>query len=175
MGNDATEGVRERTDMNDEATRRVSLWLWVCGRGGIRTHDGLAAIPVFETGRFNHSRTLPSMVDVLRDQYSENAFKIQFVSRPPTCLLPRTLAGVTPDGTFVRSPLLPMRWPSRPQFARSGAFSHTSLSKTLHGVTIDPGTPATSDSMVRPSLMSVERSFIHRGCMQGFLDIPSCI
>lgn len=30
------------------------------GRGGIRTHDGLATIPVFETGRFNHSRTLPN-------------------------------------------------------------------------------------------------------------------
>ena|GEM_PF-3687584 len=32
------------------------------GRGGIRTLDSLAAIPVFETGRFNHSRTLPSLV-----------------------------------------------------------------------------------------------------------------
>jgi hypothetical protein len=29
------------------------------GRGGIRTLDSLATIPVFETGRFNHSRTLP--------------------------------------------------------------------------------------------------------------------
>src|SRR5581483_2852703 len=29
------------------------------GRGGIRTHDGIAAIPVFETSAFNHSATLP--------------------------------------------------------------------------------------------------------------------
>ena len=32
------------------------------GRGGIRTHDTLAGIPVFETGRFNHSRTLPILI-----------------------------------------------------------------------------------------------------------------
>ena len=29
------------------------------GEGGIRTHEGLAALPVFETGPFNHSGTSP--------------------------------------------------------------------------------------------------------------------
>src|ERR1051325_1194062 len=29
------------------------------GRGGIRTHERLAPLPVFETGPFNHSGTLP--------------------------------------------------------------------------------------------------------------------
>ena len=29
------------------------------GEGGIRTHDTLARIPVFETGPFNHSGTSP--------------------------------------------------------------------------------------------------------------------
>src|SRR6266568_7113086 len=30
------------------------------GRGGIRTHGGVAATPDFESGAFNHSATLPS-------------------------------------------------------------------------------------------------------------------
>ena len=30
------------------------------GEGGIRTHDTLARIPVFETGPFNHSGTSPT-------------------------------------------------------------------------------------------------------------------
>ena len=29
------------------------------GGGGIRTHETLARLPVFKTGRFNHSRTPP--------------------------------------------------------------------------------------------------------------------
>jgi hypothetical protein len=29
------------------------------GRGGIRTHGGLAPTPVFKTGALNHSATLP--------------------------------------------------------------------------------------------------------------------
>ena len=36
------------------------------GEGGIRTLDNLAAIPVFETGRFNHSRTSPSLVSMIQ-------------------------------------------------------------------------------------------------------------
>jgi hypothetical protein len=36
------------------------------GEGGIRTLDNLAAIPVFETGRFNHSRTSPSLVSTIQ-------------------------------------------------------------------------------------------------------------
>ena len=30
------------------------------GRGGIRTHETLAGLPVFKTGALNHSATLPS-------------------------------------------------------------------------------------------------------------------
>ena len=29
------------------------------GRGGIRTHEALASLPLFESGSFNHSDTLP--------------------------------------------------------------------------------------------------------------------
>jgi hypothetical protein len=32
---------------------------WDSGQGGIRTHDTLAGIPVFETGSFSHSDTCP--------------------------------------------------------------------------------------------------------------------
>src|SRR6266853_3473496 len=42
------------------AKRGVPRWdLWVGGEGGIRTHDTLARIPVFETGTFNRSVTSP--------------------------------------------------------------------------------------------------------------------
>ena len=30
------------------------------GQGGIRTHEGLAPLPVFKTGAFNHSATPPT-------------------------------------------------------------------------------------------------------------------
>ena len=33
------------------------------GEGGIRTHDGLAPMPVFKTGAFNRSATSPSGCD----------------------------------------------------------------------------------------------------------------
>ena len=32
------------------------------GRGGIRTHETLAGLPVFKTGALNHSATLPSAI-----------------------------------------------------------------------------------------------------------------
>jgi hypothetical protein len=32
-----------------------------CGEGGIRTLDRIAPITVFETARFNHSRTSPEL------------------------------------------------------------------------------------------------------------------
>ncbi len=38
-----------------------------CGEGGIRTLDRIAPITVFETARFNHSRTSP-----VRDQWGAN-------------------------------------------------------------------------------------------------------
>jgi hypothetical protein len=38
----------------------VTKWLYSGGEGGIRTHDTLARIPVFETGPFNHSGTSPA-------------------------------------------------------------------------------------------------------------------
>ena len=40
------------------------------GRGGIRTHDRLAPMPVFKTGALNHSATLPSL-QVLTDTSCE--------------------------------------------------------------------------------------------------------
>ena len=33
-----------------------------CGGGGIRTHEGLASLPVFKTGAFNRSATPPSPI-----------------------------------------------------------------------------------------------------------------
>jgi hypothetical protein len=33
---------------------------WSNGQGGIRTHDTLAGIPVFETDAFSHSATCPN-------------------------------------------------------------------------------------------------------------------
>ena len=35
------------------------------GEGGIRTHESLSALPVFGTGRINHSRTSPRMPNAL--------------------------------------------------------------------------------------------------------------
>ena len=37
------------------------LLIYICygGRGEIRTHEGLAPLPVFKTGALNHSATLP--------------------------------------------------------------------------------------------------------------------
>lgn len=39
--------------------------LFFCGEGGIRTHDTLTGIPVFETGSFNHSDTSPVFIGVV--------------------------------------------------------------------------------------------------------------
>ena len=33
---------------------------YIGGRGGIRTHERLAPLPVFKTGAFDHSATLPN-------------------------------------------------------------------------------------------------------------------
>ena len=41
--------------MNGE---KVADW-WLAEESGIRTHEGLAALPVFEIGTFNHSATFP--------------------------------------------------------------------------------------------------------------------
>ena len=35
------------------------------GEGGIRTHEGVAPLPVFKTGPFNHSGTSPRMCKIL--------------------------------------------------------------------------------------------------------------
>lgn len=35
-----------------------------CGRGGVRTLDRVSPMPVFETGAFNHSATLPKYTTV---------------------------------------------------------------------------------------------------------------
>jgi hypothetical protein len=37
------------------------------GRGGIRTHGSLATTPDFESGAFNHSATLPTVVTSYAD------------------------------------------------------------------------------------------------------------
>ena len=36
------------------------------GEGGIRTHESLAALPLFESGRINHSRTSPRIRRALK-------------------------------------------------------------------------------------------------------------
>src|SRR5205823_4663097 len=44
------------------------------GQGGIRTHGTLAGTPVFETGRFNRSRTCPELPDAqTRSKYQDRA------------------------------------------------------------------------------------------------------
>ena len=58
------EGKTQRRDVpgNSSPTGRSSgrrLGLRVGGEGGIRTHDTLSRIPVFETGTFNRSVTSP--------------------------------------------------------------------------------------------------------------------
>ena len=42
----------------------------VGGEGGIRTHDTLARIPVFETGTFNRSVTSPICARILQRERS---------------------------------------------------------------------------------------------------------
>src|SRR5881296_589842 len=45
---------------NQAFVQRIgNLQVQASGQGGIRTHGTLAGTPVFETGRFNHSRTCP--------------------------------------------------------------------------------------------------------------------
>ena len=49
------------------------------GEGGIRTHDTLARIPVFETGPFNHSGTSPCLT-------TKSSGVFRFWLRPPAGL-----------------------------------------------------------------------------------------
>src|SRR6266545_8349578 len=53
------------------------------GQGGIRTHGTLAGTPVFETGRFNRSRTCPRMG---WDSNPRNGYP--FTRSPGVCLQP---------------------------------------------------------------------------------------
>src|SRR5438093_11183146 len=53
-------------------SRRMRGWVdgscskrWYDGQGGIRTHDTVAGIPVFETGSFSHSDTCPDSAQLL--------------------------------------------------------------------------------------------------------------
>ena len=46
--------------------------MWTGGEGGIRTHDTLARIPVFETGPFNRSGTSPE-ARILADSQPQKA------------------------------------------------------------------------------------------------------
>src|SRR5262245_30084427 len=43
------------------------------GRGGIRTHEALASLPLFESGSFNHSDTLPPRSIAQRPRASQAA------------------------------------------------------------------------------------------------------
>ena len=52
-----TQPLEIQSDMPDACSEK--LLLKNGGEGGIRTPDGLAPIPVFETGAFNHSATSP--------------------------------------------------------------------------------------------------------------------
>src|SRR5882724_11920758 len=52
------------------ATLGVPLRLWDGGEGGIRTHDTLSRIPVFETGTFNRSVTSPICARILQRESS---------------------------------------------------------------------------------------------------------
>lgn len=46
--------------------RKPATWRCAGGRGGIRTHGGLAPTAVFKTAALNHSATLPAMVQCNR-------------------------------------------------------------------------------------------------------------
>ena len=39
---------------------KIKAILTQCGEGGIRTLEGLAPLPLFESGTFNHSATSPT-------------------------------------------------------------------------------------------------------------------
>ncbi len=49
------------------------------GQGGIRTHDTVAGMPVFETGAFNHSATCPG-TDSQRNAESIQTLKISLAA-----------------------------------------------------------------------------------------------
>ena len=49
------------------------------GEGGIRTHDGLAPMPVFKTGAFNRSATSPLPVGVKIYGISVNTMYASFL------------------------------------------------------------------------------------------------
>jgi hypothetical protein len=54
----ARMGVSRSTPAN-YLTRNIDLKRACGGSGGIRTHDTVPRMPVFKTGAFNHSATLP--------------------------------------------------------------------------------------------------------------------
>src|SRR5438552_10024786 len=56
------------------------------GQGGIRTHGTLAGTPVFETGRFNRSRTCPTPRRIGWDSNPRNGYP--FTRSPGACLQP---------------------------------------------------------------------------------------
>src|SRR5258706_15819751 len=59
------------------------------GEGGIRTHDTLARIPVFETGTFNHSATSPEKRILADSEIAvSRASPIAYRGRPRTAAGP---------------------------------------------------------------------------------------
>src|SRR5438093_6193259 len=90
------------------------------GQGGIRTHGTLAGTPVFETGRFNHSRTCPLTARYEGPSHLGTSVPIRTdrVGFEPTKRLPvYTLSRRVPSAT--RPPIQPAR---RADLRRADAY-----------------------------------------------------
>ena len=90
--------------------RRPSVLCWplyVGGEGGIRTHEGLAPLPVFKTGAFNRSATSPCM----RNRYRVLSFGLSLPSLNSYAFRPTIPGGRSPGPSCARplsgSPALP--------------------------------------------------------------------
>ena len=73
------------------------------GRGGIRTHERLAPLPVFKTGAFDHSATLPRL-DMLPAGFGPKSAWIaekqaDFLSSYRLCANNRSFYALTPRET----------------------------------------------------------------------------
>ena len=71
-GDQAVGGDKERLGQIESGpisgTFAGSCWNEIGGWGGIRTHEGLAPLPVFKTGAFNRSATYPIRYPLLAMQ-----------------------------------------------------------------------------------------------------------
>src|SRR6476646_8332032 len=69
-----------------DSENRMGKLLRENGQGGIRTHDTLAGIPVFETGSFSHSDTCPNSAE---DNLSSAVVPLALGPRAPAAGLSR--------------------------------------------------------------------------------------